>query len=163
MSEVQETKNCWKCKTIKPKANFHRNRSKFDGLSDTCKSCERARLAVYAKTKKGRQSKLRQVKKYQATDKGKETIKAYLASEEARAKARARVQRYQARCPEKTLARNAVTHAKTSGDLPYADTLKCQHCGSQARDYHHHLGYSLEHHLHVIPLCRKCHASQKPE
>lgn len=41
-------KTCSRCRAEKPVASFHRNRSKRDGLSSLCKSCDSARQRQYA-------------------------------------------------------------------------------------------------------------------
>jgi hypothetical protein len=38
---------CSQCKTLKEKAEFHRNASQKGGLQSTCKSCSKARVAAY--------------------------------------------------------------------------------------------------------------------
>lgn len=37
-------KHCYKCKTYKPMSNFHKNKSKHDGLHSQCKDCKAARV-----------------------------------------------------------------------------------------------------------------------
>jgi hypothetical protein len=55
------------------------------------------------------------------------------------------------------LARYAVTRAVQDGRLPRIGTLRCADCGGAAHQYHHHLGYGIEHELDVTPLCFHCH------
>lgn len=42
MDSIPETKRCSKCKELKPRSEFNRNRSKKDGLQDRCRPCHRA-------------------------------------------------------------------------------------------------------------------------
>src|SRR5687767_11355225 len=54
-------------------------------------------------------------------------------------------------------ARVAVQEAIRRKQLPRPTTLPCVSCGKPAAEYHHHLGYELEHQLDVQPLCHLCH------
>lgn len=48
----QKQKRCWRCKTVKPITEFHRDRSRPDGLNHECKVCSKERAnAWYAKRK----------------------------------------------------------------------------------------------------------------
>lgn len=59
-------------------------------------------------------------------------------------------------------ARAAIKQAVTQDQIPGIQTLKCQGCGGQAREYHHHQGYEQEFWLDVIPLCIPCHRKTEP-
>ena len=64
------------------------------------------------------------------------------------------------RLPEqdpKLNARDVVNSAVWNGRMPSPKTLQCANCGDQAREYHHHAGYSREHWFDVTPLCTRCH------
>jgi hypothetical protein len=58
-------------------------------------------------------------------------------------------------------ARNAVRSAISAGMIPKAATLHCVDCGEMAAEWDHYLGYTPEHHMHVLPRCRSCHQKQK--
>ena len=60
----------------------------------------------------------------------------------------------------KYAAVNKVNCTIRDGKMPPARDLPCAHCGSQAAQYHHHLGYEREHWLDVIPLCQDCHDAE---
>lgn len=53
-------------------------------------------------------------------------------------------------------ASSAVKYAVQKGILPKVTTLMCG-CGNPARQYHHYLGYEVEHRLAVKALCISCH------
>lgn len=61
------------------------------------------------------------------------------------------------RFPERCAARQAVRNAAARGGLPPVRSLPCVHCQGPAQQYHHHRGYSPEHWLDVLPICRLCH------
>lgn len=132
-------------KTAKRKLTSRRHRLSDKGKitrkryrqSEKCKATEKH----YRQTEECKLSQNR----YNATHKGKVTRQRI-------------IKRYRIRHPERALAHKAVRHAITTGELPRPDSLQCS-CGEQAKEYHHHLGYEPEHHLHVIPLCKKCHTS----
>lgn len=57
----------------------------------------------------------------------------------------------------KVLARIAVRHAVSRGDIEPAKNLACVDCGKQAKEYDHYLGYDNCHWLSVQPVCYSCH------
>ena len=69
------------------------------------------------------------------------------------------------RDPEKEKARHAVGYALRTGELPHPNTIACTDCGhlwpDRRHEYDHYLGYSLEHHLDVEPVCTLCHADRE--
>lgn len=54
-------------------------------------------------------------------------------------------------------ASEAVRQAIKKGVLQRPEERSCTECGNSARHYHHHLGYSDEHLLDVVPMCVGCH------
>jgi len=46
-------KRCTKCKELRPFAEFFKNKCKKDGLRFHCKSCDKARVNAYGKTREG--------------------------------------------------------------------------------------------------------------
>ena len=42
-------KLCGRCKSLKPRSEFNRNKSAYDGLVNTCRDCTRAANAMYRK------------------------------------------------------------------------------------------------------------------
>lgn len=49
-----DTKTCTKCGEAKPRSEFHKNRTKRDGLADQCKVCARARTRAWAQKNQAR-------------------------------------------------------------------------------------------------------------
>ncbi len=54
-------------------------------------------------------------------------------------------------------ANKVVRQAVKTGKLPHISTLQCIKCKTQAKEYHHYLGYEPEHWLDVVPTCIRCH------
>lgn len=140
MPESIVTKRCPRCKAVKPVAEFSKNRASRDGLLARCKSCDRAKGALYEKSNKGRAARRR----YSATPAGR------VADTKTK-------RSYRQRHPIRERARQCVTYAIKTGRIPPAKRLICRHCFALADGYHHHRGYAEENQLDVIPLCRRCH------
>ena len=139
MAEQIITKRCSKCKDDKSTSEFHKDKSRADGLCYLCKICNNKRLAQHQKTKIGKIAR----KRHRQSEKGKATHKrAY--------------QKYAANHPERRKAKDAVNNAIKSGKLPQPNTLNCNYCPKQAEQYHHP-SYEPEHWLDVIPVCCLCH------
>ena len=68
-----------------------------------------------------------------------------------------KVKNNQQKFPERVKARYAVRGAIRNKTLQHANTLKCCRCPNPAKEYHHYRGYSKEHWLDVVPVCRACH------
>lgn len=132
MSIAQLTKHCSKCQEHLSVSEFHKNRTRKSGLQSWCKRC----------WKRYNRSAVR---------------KKYFSSELGLAAGRRGNKKYRQRHPDREKARTAISNAIQSGKLPQARTLKCLHCGKRAKEYHHHLGYSPQHWLDVVALCKRCH------
>ena len=70
---TKRTKRCPKCEEIKPKSDFHKDKSKKDGLVSSCKPCHKATNKAWNQANKEKY-KARQKEYYQAN---KEKYKAY--------------------------------------------------------------------------------------
>ena len=64
-------KRCPKCKQTKPLSEYHRNKSRSDGLAAQCKPCTLEYLREYHLTTKGKASRLRSRRKDQQKHKMK--------------------------------------------------------------------------------------------
>lgn len=53
-------KKCSRCKVLKEKSNFNKNRSKPDGLQDSCKECQLAYQREHPETARKKDKKVRQ-------------------------------------------------------------------------------------------------------
>ena len=131
---IIQMKRCSKCKQMKSVSEFYVFKKGKDGFQSYCKACDK-------KYKQGEKSKSYQ-KRYFQSERGKLAIK-----------------RFNARHPNYVKAKNAVTHAVTTGKLPRSDTLQCYYCDKPAQQYHHWHGYEQEHWLDVVPACRECHTN----
>ncbi len=155
MSEPIITKRCCACKSIKPVADFSKNRSVKDGLCRCCKLCKKASDKFsYQKHKSARNAAN---KRYRKTERGKAANKRYDQSEKGRATHLKAQRRYWDSRPNYRKATSAVSHAIRDGKLPPANSLQCHYCPKQAEQYHHILGYEPKHALDVEPVCRSCH------
>lgn len=134
-------KICTKCGIDKSLSDFVKDRRNKDGRGPSCKQCKNSlnRKEFYAG--------------------GKARLEAWKKAHPARMAemARRKEKRYRAGHPEQVRARWAVQKAVLSGKLPRVSTLKCAYCKNQARNYHHHVGYAVEHRLDVVPVCIPCH------
>ena len=159
MSEQIITKRCSKCNHSKPISEFHKDRSRKDGLKVWCKSCRKA----YQQSERGRAVSRKAVAKNQHTPNGKavhrKAVAKYRRTPKGKAVKRKSIAKYYAHHPNYVRAINAVNHAIHAGKLPRPDSLPCHYCPAQAQEYHHYRGYEPEHWLDVIPLCRICHAN----
>lgn len=137
--ESTQTKVCSKCKTEKPLEEFHKNRSKKDGLNCWCKGCLNTCNTVRRRTREGKAKQ----KEYDQSEKGRSAHK--VADKRNRDK-----------YPEKVKARCAVKSAVRAGRLLPVKDLCCVYCGREAVFYHHWHGYKEQQWLNVVPACHKC-------
>jgi hypothetical protein len=111
----------------------------------------------------GKAVRARAAKKYLASEHGKraglERQKRYSQTERGKEVRRQAAARMRAKYPERDKARKRISQLVADGRLPPARDLACKKCGSNASEYHHHLGYDKEHWFDVIPLCHDCHES----
>ncbi len=182
MAESQPTKVCNKCKAEQPLVDFVRTKQTLSGYKSYCKACQRAtnktpenreknRLRMQEVVKTGRHKEW--WKRYTKSDKylanylrkkrsesGRAYQIKYSRTEKGTKVAREHASRYSKKYPEKNRARNAVCNAVRDGRLPKASTQNCYRCGKPANQWHHHNGYSEEHKLDVVPVCRLCHGDE---
>ena len=132
MSDLNHTKQCSDCKSIKPLSEFHKDSSRRDGLNYKCKPCNILFVAAYKKTDKG---KLKEAA-YQKTDAGKLSVA-----------------NYQAKNPIKRKATEIISYAVLTGRLLKPDN--CEQCSNTGLLQGHHDDYALP--LVVRWLCVPCH------
>jgi hypothetical protein len=64
---------------------------------------------------------------------------------------------------DKRQARRRINYLVEQGRIPPPNALPCCDCshewrnGERRHEYDHHLGYAVEHHLDVQPVCTSCH------
>lgn len=70
---------------------------------------------------------------------------------------------YPPREGDKLQARQRINVEVREGRRPHPNTLPCTDCGhvwregERRHEYDHHLGYGVEHHYDVQPVCTRCH------
>lgn len=90
MSEQTITKQCSKCKEIKPTSEFFRNRTCKDNLNYWCKSCRKILNNKYEKTAKCKATR----KHYRQSERGKAAQKRYQQTEKGKQANRRKVKKY---------------------------------------------------------------------
>lgn len=133
MADQIISKQCSKCKEVKPLSEFYKSCIRKDGYNYHCKLC----CKKYRQSEKGKLAQKRYQEHYRKTEKCKAAKRRYSQS-------------------KKRKAISTVRYAVIKGSLPKVTTLKCK-CGKTARHYHHYKGYAPKHWLDVIPLCFECH------
>lgn len=118
---------CSDCKQAKPTDQFALTTKKTPRCY--CRECWNARDVQYRQTESAR-----------------------LASREGERKRRGRKKH-----GEEQRVRGLLTRKIRMGLFPSADQRTCHECGEQAKEYHHHNGYSIDRWDDVIPVCYKCH------
>ena len=136
MPDTQSHKQCSKCKEFKLPSAYYVNRI-------TCKQCHAAIGRRWVNTENGRQLIRQAQARFRKTEHGKE-------------KARREARNYRINNPIKYRARMALAHAVRMGRVYRPDS--CSQCGISCKpEAHHHNGYSAEHRIDVIWLCKSCH------
>lgn len=141
MTENIVTKQCSKCKSIKPLNEFHRDRKSLDGKQSYCKVCNKTYQKIYMRT-------------YHLTEKGKQHTKKFLHSEKGQAYSRTIYRKQR----KKKIASGCVRTKIRNGLMEHPSNLKCAYCKNMAQQYHHHRGYSRKYRYVVVPICIKCHS-----
>lgn len=134
------TKKCFKCLDVKPVSEFHVVPLHRDGLASYCKPCKRDYDNKRQRTwyRKEKNENNRKYTKKSSTKRMKHDY--YVAYKKER--------------PLEMQARSAMGHAIRDGKLV---PKPCMMCGEKKVDGHHHNGYSKEHWLDVVWLCRIHH------
>lgn len=121
-----------------------------------CPDCLRANRKKYELTEKGELNR----RKYDLSKRGRslnnQRAKRFYSTYRGKLAIRRYAQKWR-QTPEgklKRSARDAVRWATHTGKLT---KLPCQVCGNPKSEAHHYLGYSKEHRLHVVFLCRAHH------
>ena len=146
-------KYCPKCKAEKELSEFHKDRSREDGLKPWCKECRRE----YWQTDAQKETRHKTSRKYRQTDAGKavdrKSSQKYQQTEAGKETQRKGNWKYAQLNPEKIKARNIVNHAITAGKLTRPNY--CESCFKECKPDGHHEDYSRP--LNVEWLCRECH------
>lgn len=157
----QHTKVCSECHKAFPTTTdyFHKDKRVLDGLKAACKTCSNKRLE---KLRKEHPEKIREyTQTYSSTHREELSRRSAEWIKDNPDKKAEQSKRYSNQNPEKRKAHAAVKYAVKTGRLPSPKTLDCvakkERCKGEAREYHHHKGYSEKFILDVIPVCSVCH------
>lgn len=161
-------KACRDCNRVLPLDEFYVHVQMKDGHLNKCKACVKARVRKHS-AMNPEQRREYERKRYQRPIRKAQMREWSRASRErdperARARARAYAKRHperrrestrasRERHPERTAARTAVGNAIRDGRLVREP---CMDCGATKEVHAHHEDYSRP--LHILWLCRPCHA-----
>jgi len=126
--ETPQVKTCSRCKTVKARSEFNRQRRVPDGLQNQCRACQAGYYAANRKTR------LMYAVKYHAANPHKG--KAWRVTN-----------------PDKVKAQHAVNHAIRAGRLT---RQPCEECGKANAEAHHD-SYHPKHWFNVRWLCKTHH------
>jgi tRNA U34 5-carboxymethylaminomethyl modifying enzyme MnmG/GidA len=165
-------KKCSVCKAEKQESDFHKCRSKRDGLQSKCKTCMAAYRRQYARSEHGRLVLNAGQRAYRTTPKGREIgrlayerkkavpeflegnaerLRRYRSTEQGKTKASAWRKAYKERNREKVTARKKFENALKAKLI---SRCPCEVCGNP-KSQGHHTDYTKA--LEVRWLCRKHH------
>ena len=131
------SKECFKCRTVKPLDEFYKHSMMADGHLNKCKTCTKS------DAKKHREENLEKVRAYDR-ERAKTSSRIRHAIEVTSA--------WRAQDKRRMKAHNAVARAIKSGQL---ERMPCSQCG-RADSHAHHDDYDKP--LDVRWLCPGCHA-----
>ena len=136
------SKECFKCKTVKPLEEFYKHDMMADGYVNKCKECNKKDVTD------NRNKNIDRIREYdRARSKNPQRIKAAQEVNSAWRKADKR----------RTKCHNAVTRAVRSGLL---ERQPCVRCGAE-KSLAHHEDYDKP--LDVMWLCQPCHKQRHKE
>ena len=136
------SKECFKCKTIKPLEEFYKHPKMGDGHLNKCKECNKNDVTA---------NRNKNIEKIRAYDRARGKIS-------ERIKANTEVTRaWRAEDKRRQLGHVAVARAIRNGSL---FRLPCVRCG-EAKSVAHHEDYDKP--LEVIWLCQPCHKQRHKE
>jgi hypothetical protein len=138
IKKLNTMKQCFKCKVVKPLADFYRHKEMADGHLNKCKECQKLDVAIRYSSPEGRLKVTEYERKRTQTSHRKAKCIEYLRNQRSRS-------------PEKYKARTAVSNAVRDGRLIKQPCEICRDDNSQA----HHSDYSRP--LAVRWFCFKHH------
>lgn len=134
--DMIRSKECFKCKTIKPLTEFYKHKAMADGHLNKCKACTKSDVARH------REDNIEKVREYDRQR----------AKTPERAKLNAEFTRFwRSEDSRRASAHNAVSRAVKTGELL---RRSCEVCGSE-KSLAHHDDYDNK--LDVVWLCQPCH------
>jgi len=139
---MDTSKECFKCKTIKPLEDFYKHSQMADGHVNKCKECNKNDVTSHRN---------KNIEKVRAYDRERNKIP-------ERIKANVEVNRaWRAEDSRRVVAHSAVSRAIREGRL---DRNPCVRCG-EAKSVAHHEDYDKP--LEVMWLCQPCHKQRHKE
>ena len=139
---MDKSKECFKCKTIKPLESFYKHSQMADGHVNKCKECNKNDVTT------NRNKNIKKVREYdRARGKIPERIKANVEVNRA----------WRAEDSRRNLAHTAVSKAIRNGTLVRQPRVRC----AEAKAIAHHEDY--DHPLIVMWLCQPCHKQRHKE
>lgn len=149
---MTHSKQCFKCKVVKPLEEFYKHPLMADGRVNKCKECNKQDV---------RQNREKKIDYYREYDKKRANIpkrivgrKEYASSESGRHSHQKSTQTYANKYPYKRLAHQAINNAIKDGRLVAPE--KCEDCGLLTPLHGHHDDYSKPY--DVRWLCQFCHS-----
>ncbi len=163
-------KRCYACKSEMEPADFHKDRTKKDGLSNRCKSCQARHMKQYVKTPGGAAAKKRAAQTHSGSENGREKRRPrdlrYRQTESAQKTEREQKKRYYKTAAGvdylRRKARRGVSNGRNAVRMRVVYALRtgrlkrmpCEVCG-ETKAQAHHDDYSKP--LDVRWLCQKHH------
>lgn len=133
---MQDTKICFKCKSIKPLEMFYKHSQMADGHVNKCKECNKNDVLAY------RNKNLEKVRAYdRARSKEPERIKTAMEVSKA----------WREEDKRRSMCHSAVARAIRNGSLIRSPCTKC----GEEKSVAHHEDYDKP--LDVIWFCQSCH------
>jgi len=139
---MARSKECFKCKTVKPLSEFYKHSMMADGHLNKCKECTKN------DANKHRSKNLERIREYDRK-RGKHPERIRTNTEVNKA--------WRAEDKRRSAAHNAVSRAIKAGKL---QRLSCERCGDE-KSLAHHEDYDLP--LVVMWLCQPCHKQRHKE
>jgi len=139
---MTSSKECFKCKAIKPMTEFYKHSVMPDGHLNKCKECTKKDVAEH------RANNLEKVRAYDR-ERGKNPERIKLATEITKA--------WRAEDKRRQVAHSAVARAIRKGDLI---RMSCVRCGAEKTEAHHE---DYDKPLDVVWLCTPCHKKRHQE
>ncbi len=146
-----DTKQCVSCKEIKSLEQFGQQKRGLCGRRSKCKCCVNKYNHEYHMKKWCSDAEYRSKKINMAMEWVKKN------PEKRAIIAKKRNKKAIQQSPDKVRARALVNQRVRFKRIPRASDLQCSNCGTQAKHYHHHMGYDWENRYNVIPVCIECH------
>jgi ribosomal protein S27AE len=136
------SKECFKCKTVKPLEDFYKHPAMLDGHVNKCKECNKKDVTA------NREKNIERIREYdRERSKNKDRIAAQTETTRA----------WRAEDRRRAYAHNMVAKAIRSGNLL---RQPCCRCG-EAKTVAHHEDYDKP--LEVMWLCQPCHKKRHKE